>query len=130
MRKKEKVMKNIKIEMLTEMTAKNVVSLFPNVDTSNFKETGVYKIDVGCRGEIDDFDMVANPDLTDTFSVNTLEEINEILLSSTLIDMEDEEELEFATEYAYSDFLVEENFNLYIEGYYEESTTYYVRVAV
>lgn len=123
-------MKNIKIEMLTEMTPSQVEDQFPQVDVDEFKETGVYKIDVGCRGEIDDFDMVANPDLTDTFSVNTLDEVKEILLSSTLIDMDDEEELEFATEYAESDFLTLENFDVYIEGYYEESTTYYVRVVV
>lgn len=123
-------MKNIKIEMLTEMTPSQVEDQFPNVDINMFKETGVYKIDVGCRGEIDDFDMVANPDLSDTFSVNTLDEVKEILLSSTLIDTDDEEELEFATEYAESDFLTIENFDVYIEGYYEESVTYYVSVVV
>ena len=123
-------MKNIKIEMLTKMTPSQVEDQFPNVDIDMFKETGVYKIDVGCRGEIDDFDMVANPDLSDTFSVNTLDEVKEILLSSTLIDMDDEEELEFATEYAESDFLTLENFDVYIEGYYEESVTYYVSVVV
>ena len=123
-------MKNIKIEMLTEMTPSQVEDQFPNVDIDMFKETGVYKIDVGCRGEIDDFDMVANPDLSDTFSVNTLDEVKEILLSSTLIDTDDEEELEFATEYAESDFLTLENFDVYIEGYYEESVTYYVSVVV
>lgn len=123
-------MKNIKIEMLTEMTPSQVEDQFPNVDIDMFKETGVYKIDVGCRGEIDDFDMVANPDLSDTFSVNTLDEVKEILLSSTLIDTDDEEELEFATEYAESDFLTIENFDVYIEGYYEESVTYYVSVVV
>lgn len=123
-------MKNIKIEMLTEMAPSQVEDQFPNVDINMFKETGVYKIDVGCRGEIDDFDMVANPDLSDTFSVNTLDEVKEILLSSTLIDTDDEEELEFATEYAESDFLTIENFDVYIEGYYEESVTYYVSVVV
>lgn len=123
-------MKNIKIEMLTKMSPSNVEDLFPQVDVDNFKESGVYKIDVGCRGEIDDFDMVANPDLSDTFSVNTLEEVKEILLSSTLIDMEDKDELEFATEYAGSDFETLENFNVYVEGYYEESVTYYVSVVV
>ena len=123
-------MKNIKIEMLTEMTPSQVEDLFPQVDVDIFKESGVYKIDVGCRGEIDDFDMVANPDLSDTFSVNTLEEVKEILLSSTLIDMEDKDELEFATEYASSDFETLENFNVYVEGYYEESVTYYVSVVV
>ena len=123
-------MKNIKIEMLTEMTPSQVEDLFPQVNVDIFKESGVYKIDVGCRGEIDDFDMVANPDLSDTFSVNTLEEVKEILLSSTLIDMEDKDELEFATEYASSDFETLENFNVYVEGYYEESVTYYVSVVV
>lgn len=123
-------MKNIKIEMLTQMTPSQVEDMFPNVDTSIFKESGVYSLDIGCRGELDDYDMVANSDLTDTFPVKTLEEVKEILLSSALIDMEDEEDLEFATEYAFSDFETIEQFDVYTEGYYEESSTYYVKVAV
>ena len=123
-------MKNIKIEMLTEMTPSQVEDQFPNVDVDIFKESGVYSLDIGSRGEIDDYDMVANSDLTDTFSVKTVEEIEEIVLSSTLIDMEDEEELEFATEYVSSDFESLEHFQVYMECYYEESHTVYVRVAV
>lgn len=123
-------MKNIKIEMLTEMTPSQVEDQFPNVDVDIFKESGVYSLDIGSRGEIDDYDMVANSDLTDTFSVKTVEEIEEIVLSSTLIDMEDEEELEFATEFVSSDFESLEHFQVYMECYYEESHTVYVRVAV
>ena len=123
-------MKNIKIEMLTEMTPSQVEDQFPNVDVDIFKESGVYSLDIGSRGEIDDYDMVANSDLTDTFSVKTVEEIEEIVLSSTLIDMEDEEELEFATEFVSSDFETLEHFQVYMECYYEESHTVYVRVAV
>ena len=123
-------MKNIKIEMLTEMTPSQVEDQFPNVDVDIFKESGVYSLDIGSRGEIDDYGMVANSDLTDTFSVKTVEEIEEIVLSSTLIDMEDEEELEFATEFVSSDFESLEHFQVYMECYYEESHTVYVRVAV
>ena len=123
-------MKNIKIEMLTEMTPSQVEDQFPNVDVDIFKESGVYSLDIGSRGEIDDYDMVANSDLTDTFSVKTVEEIEEIVLSSTLIDMEDEEELEFATEFVSSDFETLEHFQVYMECYYEESHTVYVRVVV
>ena len=123
-------MKNIKIEMLTEMTPSQVEDQFSNVDVDIFKESGVYSLDIGSRGEIDDYDMVANSDLTDTFSVKTVEEIEEIVLSSTLIDMEDEEELEFATEFVSSDFETLEHFQVYMECYYEESHTVYVRVAV
>ena len=123
-------MKNIKIEMLTEMTPSQVEDQFPNVDVDIFKESGVYSLDIGSRGEIDDYDMVANSDLTDTFSVKTVEEIEEIVLSSTLIDMEDEEELEFATEFVSSDFESLEHFQVYMECYYEESHTVYVRVVV
>lgn len=123
-------MKNIKIEMLTEMTPSQVEDQFPNVDVDIFKESGVYSLDIGSRGEIDDYDMVANSDLTDTFSVKTVEEIEEIVLSSTLIDMEDEEELEFATEFVSSDFESLEHFQVYMECYYEESHTVYVRVTV
>ena len=123
-------MKNIKIEMLTEMTPSQVEDQFPNVDVDIFKESGVYSLDIGSRGELDDYDMVANSDLTDEFSVKTVEEIEEIVLSSTLIDMKDEEELEFATEYVSSDFESLEHFQVYMECYYEESHTVYVRVAV
>ena len=123
-------MKNIKIEMLTEMSPSQVEDQFPNVDVDIFKESGVYSLDIGSRGELDDYDMVANSDLTDEFSVKTVEEIEEIVLSSTLIDMEDEEELEFATEFVSSDFESLEHFQVYMECYYEESSTVYVRVAV
>ena len=123
-------MKNIKIEMLTEMTPSQVEDQFPNVDVDIFKESGVYSLDIGSRGELDDYDMVANSDLTDEFSVKTVEEIEEIVLSSTLIDMKDEEELEFATEFVSSDFETLEHFQVYMECYYEESHTVYVRVAV
>jgi len=123
-------MKNIKIEMLTEMTPSQVEDQFPNVDVDIFKESGVYSLDIGSRGELDDYDMVANSDLTDEFSVKTVEEIEEIVLSSTLIDMEDEEELEFATEFVSSDFESLEHFQVYMECYYEESSTVYVRVVV
>ena len=123
-------MKNIKIEMLTEMSPSQVEDQFPNIDVDIFKESGVYSLDIGSRGEIDDYDMVANSDLTDTFSVKTVEEIEEIVLSSTLIDMEDEEELEFATEFVSSDFESLEHFQVYMECYYEESHTVYVRVVV
>lgn len=123
-------MKNIKIEMLTEMTPSQVEDQFPNVDVDIFKESGVYSLDIGSRGELDDYDMVANSDLTDEFAVRTAEEIEEIVLSSTLIDMEDEEELEFATEFVSSDFESLEHFQVYMECYYEESHTVYVRVVV
>ena len=123
-------MKDIKIEMLTEMTPSQVEDQFPNIDVDIFKESGVYSLEIGSRGEIEDYDMVANSDLTDTFSVKTVEEIEEIVLSSTLIDMEDEEELEFATEFVSSDFESLEHFQVYMECYYEESHTVYVRVAV
>ena len=123
-------MKNIKIEMLTEMTPSQVEDQFPNVDVDIFKESGVYSLDIGSRGELDDYDMVASSDLTDEFSVKTVEEIEEIVLSSTLIDMEDEEELEFATQFVSSDFESLEHFQVYMECYYEESHTVYVRVAV
>ena len=123
-------MKDIKIEMLTEMTPSQVEDQFPNIDVDIFKESGVYSLEIGSRGEIEDYDMVANSDLTDTFSVKTVEEIEEIVLSSTLIDMEDEEELEFATEFVSSDFESLEHFQVYMECYYEESHTVYVRVVV
>ena len=123
-------MKNIKIEMLTEMSPSQVEDQFPNIDVDIFKESGVYSLEIGSRGEIEDYDMVANSDLTDTFSVKTVEEIEEIVLSSTLIDMEDEEELEFATEFVSSDFESLEHFQVYMECYYEESHTVYVRVVV
>ena len=123
-------MKDIKIEMLTEMTPSQVEDQFPNVDVDIFKESGVYSLEIGSRGEIEDYDMVANSDLTDEFSVKTVEEIEEIVLSSTLIDMKDEEELEFATEFVSSDFESLEHFQVYMECYYEESHTVYVRVAV
>ena len=124
-------MKNIKIEMLTEMTPSQVcLSLLPNVDVNIFKECGVYSLDVGPRGEIDDYDMVANSDLTDEFSVKTVEEIEEFILSSSDIDMEDKEELDFATMFASSDFETLEHFQVYMECYFEESHTVYVRVVV
>ena len=119
-------MKNIKIEMLTEMTPSQVEDQFPNVDVDIFKESGVYSLDIGSRGELDDYDMVANSDLTDEFSVKTVEEIEEIVLS----DVEDEEDLEFATQFVSSDFETLEHYDVYMECYYEESHTVYVRVAV
>ena len=119
-------MKNINNEMLTEMTPKQVVDLFPNLDIDMFKESGVYKFDLGCRGEIDEFSgVVCNPDFQSFFPVKTEEEILEEITAG----IDDEEELEFAGEFVSSDFETIENFNVYMEGYFEESATYYVKVS-
>ena len=120
-------MKNINNEMLTEMTPQQVVGLFPNLDIDEFKESGVYKFDLGSRGEIDEFDgLVCNPDFQSFFSVKTEEEILEEIIAG----IDDEEELEFAGEFVSSDFEVIQNFIVYMEGYFEESATYYVKVSV
>ena len=123
-------MKNINNEMLTEMTPQQVVDLFPNLDIDEFKESGVYKFDLGSRGEIDEFEgLVSNPDFQNFFPVKTEEEILEEIIAG--IDEEDlEEELPFASEFVSSDFETIENFNVYMEGYFEESATYYVKVSV
>tara|TARA_B100000575_G_scaffold283654_1_gene276745 strand:- start:1399 stop:1794 length:396 start_codon:yes stop_codon:yes gene_type:complete len=128
-------MKNIKTEMLTEMTVENVIDQFHLLDEDDFEKSGVYKIDVGCRGEIDDLEMVCDTDTQSEFSVKTEEEIlKEITEGIDKDDFDDESEYEaekeFAKEFVASEFETLENFDVYMEGYYEESNTYYVKVKV
>lgn len=91
----------------------------------------VLEIQVGCRGEIDDIKKVNVVD--GMFEVNDIDDISEIVLKDIdEDDYDDEEEMEESKEYML-DFVCSEmyevgNKKVYLEGWFEESSSYYVRL--
>ena len=91
----------------------------------------VLEIQIGCRGEIDDIKKVNVVD--GMFEVNDVDDISEIVLKDIDEDeFDDEEELEESKEYML-DFVcsVIDELNdkkVYLEGWFEESSSYYVRL--
>ena len=91
----------------------------------------VLEIQVGCRGEIDDIKKVNVVD--GFFEVNDVDDISEIVLRDIDVDeYDDEEELEeskeFMLEFVCSEIYEVDNKKVYLEGWFEESNSYYVRL--
>ena len=91
----------------------------------------VLEIQIGCRGEIDDVKKVNVVD--GMFEVNDIDDISKIVLKDIDVDeYDDEEELEESKEYML-DFVCSEmyevdNKKVWLEGWFEESSSYYVRL--
>lgn len=123
-------MKNVNVNELDIFTVEEVKSEFySDIDISS--NDIVLEICVGCRGEIDDVKKVNVVD--GMFEVNDIDDISEIVLKEIDVEeYEDEEELEESKEYML-DFVSSEmyevdNKKVYLEGWYEESSSYYVRL--
>ena len=91
----------------------------------------VLEICVGCRGEIDDIKKVNVVD--GIFEVNDVDDISKIVLKDIDVDeYDDEEELEESKEYMLefvcSEIYEVDNKKVYLEGWFEESNSYYVRL--
>ena len=89
----------------------------------------VLEICVGCRGEIDEIKKVNVVD--GIFEVNDVDDISEIVMKDFDGNEYEEDEIEEGKEYflgyVCSEMYVVDNKKVYLEGWYEESVSYYVR---
>ena len=91
----------------------------------------VLEICVGCRGEIDDIKKVNVVD--GIFEVNDVDDISKIVLKDIDVDEYDDEEefeesKEYMLEFVCSEIYEVDNKKVYLEGWFEESNSYYVRL--
>ena len=86
------------------------------------EENGVYEIEVGCRNVCED---VRKVDVVDGFiEVKSVDDIRKVVLDG----IDDEDEIEELEEYVYSGVGVLNGKKVYVEVYYEEVVSYYVKV--
>lgn len=109
----------LNVEMLNVWSVEEVLEDFCNLEKDVIIESGVYKIDVGCRGGIDD---IVKCDVVDGF----IEVYSEECIREELGDDCDED---FVSCYLMERGLVVDK-NMYYEGWFEESCSCYVRVEV
>lgn len=120
-------MKNVNVNDLDIFTIEELKNEF-YIDIENDIDSDdiVLEIQVGCRGEIDDIKKVNVVD--GIFEVNDVDDISKIVFE----DIDDEDDYEESKEY-FLDFICSEmyevnNKKVYLEGWYEESSSYYVRL--
>ena len=96
----------------------------------DFENDIVLEICVGCRGEIDEIKKVNVVD--GIFEVNEEKDISEIVLKDFDEDEYEEDEIEegkeYFLEYVCSEMFELNNKKVYLEGWFEESSSYYVRL--
>ena len=115
-------MKNVNVN---ELDIFNIVDLkkefYVDIENDISEDDIVLEICVGSRGEIDEIKKVNVVD--GIFEVNDVDDISKIVLE----DCEEEESEEYFLEYVCSEMCVVDNKKVYLEGWFEESSSYYVR---
>ena len=114
-------MKNVNVNELDIFNIVDLKKEFYLEDNDISKDDIVLEICVGCRGEIDEIKKVNVVD--GIFEVNDVDDISKIVLE----DCEEEESEEYFLEYVCSEMSVVDNKKVYLEGWFEESSSYYVR---
>ena len=123
-------MKNVNVNELSVVSVEEMEFIF-NDDIVVDDNDVVIEVMVGCRGIVDEVKKV---DVVDgVFKVNDVDDIEKKIFED--IDEEEfdsveemNEEKEFMKEFVCSDIDVVEGKKMYVEGWYEESVSYYVRV--
>lgn len=125
-------MKNVNVNELDifsneELKKEFYVDIENDIDSDDI----VIEIMVGCRGEIDEIKKVNVVD--GIFEVNEEDDISEIVLKDFDEDDYDEEDdldemREDYCEYVCSEMYEVDNKKVWLEGWYEESNSYYVRL--
>jgi len=103
---------------------------YVDIEDDISKDDIVFEIMIGCRGEVEEIKRVNVVD--GIFEVNEEKDISEIVLKDfDEDDYDDEEELEegkeYFLEYVCSEFSKLNNKKVYLEGWFEESSSYYIR---
>ena len=124
-------MKNVNVNELDIFNIVDLKKEFYLEDNDISKDDIVLEICVGCRGEIDEIKKVNVVD--GIFEVNEEKDISEIVLKDfDEDDYDDEDEIEegkeYFLEYVCSEMCVVDNKKVYLEGWFEESNSYYVRL--
>ena len=123
-------MKNVNVNELSVVSVEEMEFIF-NDDIVVDDNDVVIEVMVGCRGIVDEVKKV---DVVDgMFKVNDVDDIEKKIFED--IDEEEfdsveemNEEKEFMKEFVCSDIDVVMSKKMYVEGWYEESVSYYVRV--
>ena len=125
-------MKNVNVNELDifsneELKKEFYVDIENDIDSDDI----VIEIMVGCRGEIDEIKKVNVVD--GIFEVNEEDDISEIVLKDFDEDDYDEEDdldemREDYCEYVCSEMYEVDNKKVWLEGWYEESNSFYVRL--
>ena len=123
-------MKNVNVNELDIFNIVDLKKEFYLEDNDICKDDIVLEICVGCRGEIDEIKKVNVVD--GIFEVNEEKDISEIVLEDFDEDEYEEDEIEEGKEdfleYVCSEMCVVDNKKVYLEGWFEESSSYYVRL--
>jgi len=114
-------MKNVNVNELDIFTVEELKNEFYS-DIEITSDDIVIEICVGCRGEIDEIKKVNVVD--GMFEVNDVDDISKIVLE----DCEEEESEEYFLEWVCSEMYEVGNKKVYLEGWFEESSSYYVRL--
>ena len=123
-------MKNVNVNELSVVSVEEMEFIF-NDDIVVDDNDVVIEVMVGCRGIVDEVKKV---DVVDgMFKVNDVDDIEKKIFED--IDEEEfdsveemNEEKEFMKEFVCSDIDEVMSKKMYVEGWYEESVSYYVRV--
>lgn len=115
-------MKNVNVNELDIFNIVDLKKEFYIEDKDISKDDIVLEICVGCRGEIDDIKKVNVVD--GIFEVNDIDDISKIVLE----DCEEEDSEEYFLEYVCSEMFELDNKKVYLEGWFEESNSYYIRL--
>ena len=123
-------MKNVNVNELDIFNIVDLKKEFYLEDNDIDVNDIVLEICVGCRGEIDEIKKVNVVD--GIFEVNEEKDISEIVLKDFDEDEYEEDEIkegkEDFLEYVCSEMCVVDNKKVYLEGWFEESNSYYVRL--
>ena len=122
-------MKYVNVNELSVVSVKEMEFIFNDeiiVDDNDI----VIEVMVGCRGIIDDVKKV---DVVDgMFKVNEVDDIEKEIFEGVMegceSEEEREEEMEFMRDFVCSELEEVDGKMMYVEGWYEESCSYYVRV--
>ena len=123
-------MKNVNVKELDVVSVEELELIFRD-DIEVEKDDVVIEVRVGCRGIVEDVKKV---DVVDgVFKVNDIDDIEKVVFEGCDIEEFDSveemnEEMEFMKEFIYSEVDKIDGKKFYIEGWYEESVSYYVRV--
>jgi len=125
-------MKKVNVNELSVVSVVEMENIFMD-DFSNDIDSNdvVIEVMVGCRGIVDEIKKVDVVD--DMFVVKSEDEIKEVILSDFDVEELDEEDdveecKEELCEFVFSDIDEIEGKKMYVEGWYEESVSYFVRV--
>ena len=115
-------MKNVNVNVLDVFNIEDLKKEFSIEDKDVCKDDVVLEICVGCRGEIDDVKKVNVVD--GFFKVNEESDISKIVLE----ECEEEDSEEYFLEFVCSEIYEIDNKKVWLEGWFEESNSYYERL--